>query len=134
MKHTVYAWCMTRHENETFIIERADIHIGTKIYPSEIYVSPMDDDMLLGLDFMRRNNVVLDCSKQQITINYNVLQLSYGRSKELHIPKEFKDTLASKTFLPPNSAVHINGKLTERLHNDYVIEPLYDIPVLIPRC
>ena len=116
-----------------FIIGPVDIQIGTKIYPSEIYVAPMDDYMLLGLDFMRRNNVVLDCSKQQITINSDVLQLSFGRSKELHMPKVSKVTLPNRTVLPPNSAVHLNGKLTNRLHNDYVIEPEDNIPVLIPR-
>lgn len=56
---------------KTFISEPIDINIGTRTYPSEVYVAPMDNDMLLGLvlDFMRRNNVQLDCCKQQIIIN-----------------------------------------------------------------
>lgn len=97
--------------------------MGTKTYPSEIYVAPMDDDMLFGLDFMRRNNAVLDNNKQQITINSDLLQLSFGRSKESHEPKVSKVTLPGKTVLRLNSAVRVNGKLAETLHNDYVIEP-----------
>lgn len=47
---------------ETFVIGPVDIKIGFCIYPSEIYVALIDDEMLLGLDFLHRNNVVMDCS------------------------------------------------------------------------
>lgn len=46
-----------------FIIELIDIGIGIRIYLFEVYVVFMDDDMFLGLDFMRRNYVQLDCCK-----------------------------------------------------------------------
>lgn len=46
---------------KTFIIEPIDIGIGTRTYSSEVYIAPMDDDILLVLDFMRRNHVQLDC-------------------------------------------------------------------------
>lgn len=51
---------------ETFIIGPVDIRIGSCNYPSEIYVAPIDDEMLLGLDFLHRNNVVIDCSNNVI--------------------------------------------------------------------
>lgn len=47
---------------ETFVIGPVDIKIGSCIYPSEIYVALIDDELLLGLDFLHRNNVVIDCS------------------------------------------------------------------------
>lgn len=64
---------------KTFIIEPIDIGIGTRTYSSEVYVAPMDDDMPLGLDFMRRNHVQLDCCKQQIIINSDTFNMSYGK-------------------------------------------------------
>lgn len=54
---------------ETFIIGPVDIRIGSCNYPSEIYAAPIDDEMLLGLDFLHRNNVVIDCSNNQFSIN-----------------------------------------------------------------
>lgn len=75
-KHTVMHGVGRNMKMKTFIIGPVDIQIGTKTYPSEIYVAALDDDMLLGLDFMRGNNVVLDCS----TKNSDLLQLSFGRS------------------------------------------------------
>lgn len=92
---------------KTFIIEPIDIGLGTRTYSSEVYIAHMDDDMLLGLAFMRRNHVQLDCCKQQIIINSDTFHMSYGKSKEL--PRVAKVILPSKTALPPNSAVHING-------------------------
>lgn len=38
---------------ETFVIGPVDIRIGSCNYPSEIYVAPIDDEML-GLDFLHR--------------------------------------------------------------------------------
>lgn len=40
-----------------FIIELIDIGIGIRIYLFEVYIVFMDDDIFLGLDFMRRNYV-----------------------------------------------------------------------------
>ena len=118
----------------TCIIGPVDLEIGAKTYTSDVYVAPMDDDMLLGLDFMRKNRVVLDCCKQQIMINSDIFQMSYGKNTEQHIPKIAKVTVPNKTVLPPNSAVHINGKLQENFSRNYIIEPDGDIPIMMPRC
>lgn len=76
--------------------------------------------------------MVLDCCKQQIMINSDTLHMSYVKSKEL--PKVSRVTVPNKTVLPPNSAVHINDKLAEKLPRSCIIEPHEDIPVLMPRC
>lgn len=65
-------------------------------------------------------------------INSDTFHMSYGKSQEL--PRIAKIILPSKTVLPPNSAVHINEQLTEKLSRNYVMEPQNDIPVLMPRC
>lgn len=62
-----------------FIIGPVDIGIGSQIYPSDVYVAPIDDDMLLGLDFLYKYNVVLDCSKNIFVINGETLPMDYGK-------------------------------------------------------
>lgn len=44
--------------------------------PSEIYVAPIDNELLLGLDFLHRTNVVIEGSTNQFSINSEVLQRS----------------------------------------------------------
>lgn len=81
-KHIVMHGAGRDMKMKTFIIEPIDIGIGTRTYSSEVYVAPMDDDMPLELDFMRRNHVQLDCCKQQIIINSDTFHMSYGKSKD----------------------------------------------------
>lgn len=107
-----------------FIIGPVDIGIGSQIYPSDVYVAPIDDDMLLGLDFLYKYNVVLDCSKNIFVINGETLPMDYGKPKK--VPKVSKVTVPGKTVIPPNSAIHINGKLSSEMEN-YIIEPDSDI-------
>lgn len=117
---------------KTFIIEPINICIETRTYSSEVYVAPMDAAMLLGLYFMWRNHAQLDCCKHQIIFNSDTFHMSYRKSKGL--PRVAKVILPSKTALPSNSAVHINGQLTEKLPRNYVIEPQTGIPVFLLRC
>jgi hypothetical protein len=94
---------------KTFIIGPVDIGIGSRIYPSDVYVAPIDDDMLLGLDFLYKYNVVLNCSKTIFVINGETLPMDYGKPKKVH--KVSKVTVLGKTVIPPNAAIHSNGKL-----------------------
>jgi hypothetical protein len=124
------------NNNSTLNIEATpncliNIGIGSRIYPSDIYVAPIDDYMLLGLDFLYKYNVILDCSKNKFVINGETLPMDYGKAK--NVPKVSKVTVPGKTVIPPNSAIHINGKLSSQIEN-YIMEPDSDIPVMILRC
>lgn len=91
---------------ETYVIGPVNIKIGSCNYPSEIYVAQIDDEVLLGLDFLHRNNVVNNCSNNQFSINSVVLQMSYGESREL--PTIAQVTVPGKAAIPPNSAIHVD--------------------------
>ena len=116
---------------ETLVIGPVSLKIGTKIYTSEVYVAPIGDAMLLGLDFMHKHNVILDCRKNVFFINGEALEMTYGKLQDT--PKVSLVTVTSKTVIPPNSAVHVNGCLENKMQ-DYIVEPTEDIPVLMPRC
>jgi hypothetical protein len=40
------------------------LEIGSKSYCTDVYVAPIDDDMLLGLDFLKRHQTITPCYKQ----------------------------------------------------------------------
>lgn len=58
--------------------------------------------------------------------------MSYGKSRVL--PTIAQLPVPVKTVIPPNSAIHVNGKLTETIEGSYIIEPQEDIPVMMQRC
>ena len=46
-----------------------DLKVGSTTYRTDIYVAPIDDDMLLVLDFIFKSKAILDCAKQVLLIN-----------------------------------------------------------------
>jgi hypothetical protein len=128
-RHTMMHGAGRDMKMKTFIIGPVNIGIGSRIYPSDIYVVPIDDDMLLGLDFLYKYIVILDCSKNKFVINGENLPMDYGKAK--NVPEMSKVTVPGKTVIPLNSVIHINGKMSSQIEN-YFIEPDSDIPVMIP--
>ena len=116
---------------DTFVTGPVNIKIGKRIYSSDVYVAPIDDDMLLGLDFLHKHCVILDCRKDVFFINGEALPVHHGKANQ--VPTVARVMIQHRTVIPPNSAVHVNGILDQKLQ-DYVVEPADDIPVMMPRC
>ena len=53
---------------DTFIVEPVNIQIGSKFYKTELYVAPIGDDMLRGLNLMATYNVLVDMGRSQFII------------------------------------------------------------------
>ena len=108
-RHTMMHGAWRDMKMKTFIIGPVNTGIGWRIYPFDVYVAPIDDDMLLGLDFLYKYNVVLDCSKNIFVKDGETLPMGYGKPKK--VPKVSKVTVPGKTVIPPNATIHSNGKL-----------------------
>ena len=114
---------------KSFITGPVDIVVGSTTFRWKVYIAPIDDDMLLGLDFLKHHNVVVDLIKDQLIIQDKVVQLTYGKANM--VPKIAKVTVPKRTVIPPNSAVLVKCNISEPM-NTYVAEPIID-NVLIPR-
>jgi hypothetical protein len=44
------------------------LEVGLKSYCTDVYVSPIDDDMLLVLDFLKRHHTITDLKNNTFTI------------------------------------------------------------------
>lgn len=75
-RHTFIHGAGRDMEMKTIVDALLDIKIGSCNNPSEIYVAPIDNELLLGLDFLHRTNVVIEGSTNQFSINSEVLQRS----------------------------------------------------------
>ena len=113
-----------------FVAGPFDLKVGSTTYRTDIYVAPIDDNMLLGLDFIFKSKAILDCAKQVLLINGEPVPLMYG-SAEL-VPKVAKATLQETIDIPPNSVVRVSCEK----HSDwncYVIEQTKESNLLMPR-
>ena len=104
---------------DAFVAGPFDLNVGSTTYRTDIYVAPIDDEMLLGLDFIFKFKAILDCAKQILFINGETVPLIYGPAERL--PKVAKVTLEEKLDIPPNSVVRASCEKPNDW-NCYVIE------------
>jgi hypothetical protein len=54
------------------------LKVGLKSYCTDVYVSPIDDDMLLVLDFLKRHQTITDLKNNTFTIGDDQIPLYCG--------------------------------------------------------
>ncbi|CAG2191777.1 unnamed protein product [Mytilus edulis] len=121
---------------DAFVVGPVELKIGERTYRTDIYVAPIDNDMLLGLDFLVRAKVILDCRKLVFFINGEALPMVHGDVGLVppvnKIARVAKITVPHRTVIPPNSVVQLESDLSAEL-TDFIIEPNKEIDLLIPR-
>ena len=118
-----------------FVVGPLTLKLGEITFPEAVYVAPIQDDMLLGLDFMLRHGVdiklndrCLDFRGKGQKVPIEVERM--GTSKESQVKKV---TLLEKTVkVPPNTVLRLQCKISDSL-NDNIIEPEGDLDVILPR-
>ena len=63
---------------KTLVVGPVYLEIGSKSYATEVYVAPIKDDMLLGLNFMVEYGVVVNLRDCTFIIGGDELNLSSG--------------------------------------------------------
>ena len=61
-----------------FIVGPTVIGLGPKQIQTEIYVAPIEDDMLLGFDVLRRQGVELNMGEGQLRMGADVVPMTLG--------------------------------------------------------
>jgi len=115
---------------DAFVAGPFELKVGSTTYRTDIYVAPIDDEMLLGLDFIFKAKAILDCAKQVLFINGETVPLIYGPA-EL-VPKVAKVTLQENIDITPNSIVRVSCEKPNNW-NSYVIEQTTESILLMPR-
>lgn len=132
LRHAVVNTTGRGMEIDTFIVGPVDIEIGLKSYKTELYVAPIGDDMLLGLNVMVTYNVTVDTGRSKCKIGDNEFHLN--SDKNSIIPVVARVSIPHRTVIPPNTVVHVNGHLNTKMENYIVEQCNYDLAVLVSRC
>lgn len=117
---------------KTCVVGPVNLRIGSKLFKTEVYVAPIQDDMLLGLNFMVTYGVTVDLAKLTFNIGGETLCIAQGPKQT--IPVVSRVMVDKRTVIQPNSVAHVDVKLESPLES-YVVEPCNTkVPLLIPRC
>ncbi|XP_021356288.1 uncharacterized protein LOC110452235 [Mizuhopecten yessoensis] len=95
-----------------------------------LHVAPIEDDMLLGFDFLVRKGVKLDMKNHLLTIGESTIPLRVGNLDST--PRVCRVTVAKRRVIPPNSVARVKCHLNKPLP-DYFIEADENPKLMIPR-
>jgi hypothetical protein len=107
--------------------------IGTHQFSVEIYVAPIEEEMLLGLDFLEANGVSLHLKEKKLQIAGEVIPMSLGAGSPLVNEKERGVSLVKECKVPPNSVMRVGAQLSESLGGEYIVKAATNGEILIPR-
>ena len=97
------------------IVGPVALKLGDQSFSVDIYVAPIGEEMLLGLDFLRQHGVTIHIQPSHLRIGDKHIPMRYSkpppnRVAQVSVPK--------RTATPPNREKRITGVLDQRKGND----------------
>ena len=111
-----------------FKIGPVNLRIGSTMYREIIHVAPIEDDMLLGIDFLMQQKMKIDMETNLMTLGKDTISIHFGR--EHGEPRVSRVKIAKRKVIPPNSVAMVTCKMNENMP-DFTIEP--DSKLVVPR-
>ena len=96
-----------------------DVKAGQSACEVDLYVAPLKDPMLLGMDFLRDHKAKLDLNAGTLCLGDETIRMTWGRSP---VPREAQVTLIRKIKVPAGSAVLCPVGLDAGL-GDFIVVP-----------
>ena len=103
------------------------LQLGNKLCHEEIYVAPIQDEMLLGLDLLRKHCGEINLKADTIQIDGNPVNMEISGHGGVA-----KVVVARRTIVPPNS-VRLVPCRTRTKAGQFVFEPRSTLQALMPR-
>jgi predicted aspartyl protease len=116
---------------EGFVAGPIKIKIGDKWYKENVYVAPIEQEMLLGFDILvNRGQAILDMGRGVLIFDGRQIILDVGSGGDT--PTVARVTVAKRLVIPPQSVARVKCHIDKTL-SDYYIEPVEQSKFLVPR-
>ena len=109
------------------IVGPLSLKIGTQTFPENVYIAPISDDMLLGLDFLKKHCDVIDIRASYVQIGGEKIAM-YDTGLDNRV---YKVHVKHTTVIPPRSGKWVPCAI-EKSEGIFVIEPCELNNALIP--
>ncbi|KAH3821785.1 hypothetical protein DPMN_123553 [Dreissena polymorpha] len=101
-----------------FVCGPLTIQIGESEFEGNVYVAPISDDMLLGLDFMRKHKMLVNIPEERVSMG--TLKIPMLKQP---MPEEVASvTVCRTTVIPPSTFKNVECVLDKDL-SAFVVEP-----------
>ena len=111
--------------------KNVQIELAGQIYIWDVYIAPITDPVILGLDFMVKHKAVLDVGNNTLSIGKNIIHATIKRNgdSEYNVSRVF---LEQNVSIPPNSVMITQGCFEKPLQGDYILQSSGHQLTLIP--
>ena len=116
-----------------FIAGPCQVVLGTQSFSVDIYVAPIEDEMLLGIDFLEANGMSLHLKDRKLQITVEVIPVIWEEGNPVVNEKETEVSLEQDCRVPPNSVMRVGAQLHESLERDYIVRVATKGEILILR-
>ena len=96
---------------QAYVVGPVKIELGGTIYQEVVYVAPIDNDMLLGFDFLKKYSARLDMRRNEMELGDKIIGLQLG--DPLQEPRIARVSVDKRKVIPPNSVAKIKCKLSQ---------------------
>ena len=100
-----------------------EITLGSQAFKENIYVAPIADTMLLGIDFLRRHQVDIHINESRLVLGTEQIPMQFGAGNKSKVAKV---SIPKTTVIPPNTVKRVLCKMSEPLE-EFLFEPSQDL-------
>ena len=121
------------HHMMAGIVKNVRLSIGEQTFNWDIYVAPITDEFILGLDFMVKYNAVVDLSNNTFSLDGKTISAvlkKNGKGEQYQVSRVF---LKRKVVIPPNSVVRAVARFDHKFTTPYILQAKGKQRVLIPQ-
>ena len=116
-------------------LARVDITIGSVKVPWNIYIAPINDAVILGLDLLRHLRAEVNLHLNTVTVNNRIISSRSARDGEQQEAYRVSRVLVAKrTVVPPGTMAHVRCKLENTMDDDFLVSSSKQVakPVMVP--
>ena len=114
-----------------FVAGPMKLKIGRSCHEGPVYVAPIEQDMLFGVDIMRKGSAAIDMGRNLFRFKGQEISMN-SQGGGNHNPQVARVTVAKRLVIPPNSAAQVRCKMNGSM-SDYLIEPIQTEKIYGPR-
>ena len=101
-------------EMQGFVAGPVNLKIGDKWYQENVYIAPIEQDMLIGFDILvHRGKSIFDMAKGTLIFDNQLINLDMG--SQGNTPLVARVTVAKRQVIPPNSVMRVKCAVDHEL-------------------
>ena len=107
---------------EAKLAKNLEFKFGSSTFYWDVYVAPIEEDAILGLDFLMYHKVKVDLANHELCIN----GISHGAKQRCDNTETFKVSriaVAKRTVVPPQTTVHVSCELEHPMDSAFSFQP-----------